>query len=209
MKKIVSLLGISGSGKSTQIEMLKEHYGEDVLIASVPGMIKNKNNFHSFLTEGEKVLIKSLQKEIDCTRELGMLSPIDLDILLFDVCLNRADQNIVIFDGCPRGNAQTILLWNKMTKSQKENYYVFILAFPDHQEEYSFYRQYFRGIEEHGVVDTYSKIQRFINKISVYNKDTLLGINFLENKTKKCITINSLSDKKKINNDIISKIDDN
>jgi len=184
MGSIIGFIGIPGSGKSTQIEILKAKLSGKTVLASIPAMVKNKRGFHKFLTQADIIKLNQFHYKTDASREKGELAPIELDELLFEVCLKRIfnEKTNIILDGMPRGIKQAEIFWEMAQSSHKSNFFLAHLVFPENQAANSFHRQYLRAVENKGLLQAYSELDKFRTKIKVYEGDTMAACRFLQDK---------------------------
>ncbi len=153
MCKIISFIGIPGSGESTQIQLLTNNYKQgNYLVASIPYLVKKDGLLNSLLTEDQRVIINQSQDKINDSRLNGELAPFALDQILFNIINNNAhNYDLIIMDVCPRGIRQAKYFWQLLDNDIKKNYYIFVLNFENNETEKSYERQFQRDLIKRGI----------------------------------------------------------
>lgn len=120
--KTIILMGIQGSGKGTQAEMLRDNFGYEII--EMGGI---------FRAEAEKNT--PLGKKIDqLINKEGKLVP---DEIVMEVIKNRFKQlpsgQKVIIDGCPRTQAQKTMLEEVLGQVERKDFLALYVAITDEE----------------------------------------------------------------------------
>lgn len=174
---IVSFIAVPGAGKTTHIKRIQSTYSNmNIEVLSIPNIChKHTEKYIEYLSnEDIEIINKNLNKSNEC-RDKGILSPIELDIVMFNLAvkLNSKD-TIVILDGGPRGVRQAEIWIEVMKKNKIEGYKIVNAVFNEREEDFSKERQYLRIIKNNNLSPTEAlkKMMKIDSKIDVYINDT-------------------------------------
>lgn len=174
---IVSFIAIPGSGKTTHIERIQNIYSNmNIEVLSIPNMCHKYTDRYIEYLSGEDIGIinKNLNESKEC-RDRGILSPIELDIVMFNLAIKlNNEKNFVFLDGGPRGVKQAELWIDIMKKNKVENYKIINAVFDEREEEFSRERQYIRIVKNKSLsaAEGLKKMMKIDSKINVYINDT-------------------------------------
>lgn len=196
---IISFIGPPGCGKSTQIELVRKRFFVDVgaIMLRVPNLVKKHPDILPYLTDQEVSRIDALAESSYECRDKGRLSPVELDLIMFDVAERCLDDNkFVVLDGAPRGLEQAVSYCR--SKYLLKRTIVVHLFFQNQALENSVSRQFYRESLSRGIETAIGKIKRFSNKFETYETDTTQGFNLLKEHNVPYIEIDALLQKSEV-----------
>ncbi len=185
MIKLISIVGIPGSGKTTQAKLIERalnNKGYKTIVASTRLLMRGNEQLLNLLNDSERKEVIDIVNTIHPLVRQGYLADIRLDQIMIESIL-RANKNydVIIFDSFPRGLGQAKYFWNLKNSElyQDLSYKMIQLNFTGDYVEKSFRRQFAREVLMWGLEISLQRKDKMKNKISVYNETTSLGIEFL------------------------------
>ena len=184
--RVLAVIGPPGSGKTTQIELLRAHIGADrVLVAGVPHLVRRRNDLVTLLTTGELAQLEAARPAALAARATGDLAPLIFDRLLFTAARRALADRFVVLDGAPRGVAAAKVFLEMRDLAPRTT--IVNLRLPDDERAYSLRRQRARERARRGAVEAVRREPVFRRKYSVYANNTTWGLELLIEAGIRCV----------------------
>ncbi len=177
MRRLISLIGPPGSGKTTQIRLLQAAFGDSLLVASVPRLVRRQPDLLALLTTGERAMLETALDAAAAARIRGELAPIVLDEILFRAISQSGPDLLGALDGCPRGEAQARLFLE--TGRLHDETSIVELYFPAEAGAASLARQVQRESAKLGALGAALRLPVYRRKAAVFADDTVRGLDLL------------------------------
>jgi len=176
---VITISGMPGSGKSTQVAILADRLGPRAVVLSVPRLLRT-HTLDEYLTRRELDILENHKPAASASRTRGTLAPLPIDEILFHLAGRLARSGMfVILDGAPRGLAQAELMLNLVESGAIPSYCVIYLRLPKPAGLVSLCRQIQRSVRTKGAMSTLRDLRRFWTKIAVFRGDTARGLSYL------------------------------
>ncbi|WP_405059950.1 hypothetical protein OG474_45475 [Kribbella sp. NBC_01505] len=168
---IISMLGLPGTGKSTQSRLLSEAV-EGSLIVSVPLLRKGNPGLLDRLSQRARHELDGLAAQAAAARDLGQLAPRAFDHAVIEL-VTTSDAPLTILDGHPKGLLQSQLLLADPTTASRLVVFEFDLG--GDSEARSIDRQRSRALSKNQPAGP-EDLLRFQGKLATFRTHTLAGL---------------------------------
>lgn len=187
--KNICFIGAPGCGKSTQIELLRNHLAQThtVFHAKVTRLIFLDDDVRDLLSRSEIDWIQTRMNQTRAEKRNGELANIEYDQLLFQVIGRLPKETVLLFDGSPRSvsRAQLFLTQPHLVNDALIAHF----SFPENEYQHSFSRQVYRGLLRNELPVVKTELDRFQRKFDIYQSDTCKGVELLKNHGVPVVTI--------------------